>query len=137
MLDHTNAQNGEAQVHGRSPKTPAPALTDREVPLDPNHKMNALHAWLDGEGSLTSVVDSDSERHIEFWNRINLETERRRQVTAPVDLQQRIMAALPEAAPAMIEPWWRTPVSVTPVVAIAAAAGLVALGAAISTSRSR
>jgi hypothetical protein len=98
--------------------------------------MTALHAWLDGEGSLAALTDSDSERHVEFWSRINVETERRRQVTAPVDLQERIMAALPETAPSMVEPWWRTPVSVTPVVAIAAAAGLVALGAAIS-SRSR
>jgi hypothetical protein len=138
MLDHTNAQNGEAPlVHGRSQKTPAGALTDREVPLDNNRSMAALHAWLDGEGSMAAVAEGDAQRYVDFWTRLNSETERRRQVKTPVDLQERIMQALPEAAPPMIGPWWRRSVTMSPAVAIATAAGLLAIGAALSSSRSR
>jgi hypothetical protein len=44
------------------------------------------------------------------------------------------MAALPADVPQMALPWWKKSVQISPVVAIAAAAGLVALGAAIGNS---
>jgi hypothetical protein len=133
MLDHTNAPNGESPLdRNRAHTAPAPALTDREVPIENTRKMAALHAWLDGEGSLAAATQGETGRYVEFWSRVNTETEVRRQVTAPVDLPQRIMEALPQATPQAIESWWSRPVAVTPAVALAAAAGLVALGAALA-----
>lgn len=135
MLDHTNAQNGESSVsRNRARTAPAavPALTDREVPIENSRKMAALHAWLDGEGSLPAATQGETGRYVEFWSRVNAETEVRRQVAAPADLQQRIMEALPQAAPQATESWWSRPVTVKPAVALAAAAGLVVLGAALS-----
>ena len=44
------------------------------------------------------------------------------------------MAALPADLPQMALPWWKKSIHVSPVVALAAAAGLVALGAAIANS---
>jgi len=134
MLDHTNAQDGESPLgrdRAHTGPASASALTDREVPIENTRKMAALHAWLDGEGSLAAATQGETERYVEFWSRVNAETEVRRQVTAPADLQQRIMEALPHAAPQAIESWWSRPVTVKPAVALAAAAGLVALGAAL------
>jgi hypothetical protein len=48
-----------------------------------------------------------------------------------VYVQQRIMAALPHAAPARALPWYRRTMSVSPVAVGAAAAGLIAAGAAL------
>jgi hypothetical protein len=50
---------------------------------------------------------------------------------APADLTERIMAALPTAAPHAAAPWWNRPVEMNPVAVAAAAAGLLALGTAI------
>jgi hypothetical protein len=142
MLNSSNAHGGEDSV-GRD-KAPnarrrAPSLTDREVPLDPARSMASLHAWLDGEGSAAAVTESEGAEYVDLWNRINTDAERRRQVTAPVDLTARIMAALPADVPqAAADSWWDRPLTLKPLTAIAAAAGLVALGAAIgSTTRDR
>jgi hypothetical protein len=138
MLNEPNAQGGEGSLgrdQARNARRSAPSLTDREVPLDPTRKLAALHAWLDGEGSATTVADGEGTEYVDLWNRINVETERRRQVSAPVDLTQRIMAALPTTAPqAVAESWWDRPLALKPLTALAAAAGLVALGAAIGSS---
>jgi hypothetical protein len=55
-------------------------------------------------------------------------------MVTPAHVTAQIMAALPADVPQMALPWWKKPVQVSPVVAIAAAAGLVAIGAAIGTS---
>ena len=136
MLNHHDARGGEDSVRrdrAHNASADAPALTDREVPLGSGHGGAALNAWLDGEGSLAAAVQAD-RRQVEFWSRLSAEFEVRRQVTAPADLSESIMAALPTTAPQPLESWWLRPVSVTPAVALAAAAGLVALGAALANT---
>jgi len=136
MLNHHDARGGEDSVRrdrAHNASADAPALTDREVPLGSGSGNAALHAWLDGEGSMAAAVQAD-RRQVEFWSRLNAEVEVRRQAAAPADLTESIMAALPDTAPQPLESWWLRPVSVTPAVALAAAAGLVVLGAAIATA---
>jgi hypothetical protein len=136
MLNHHDARGGEDSVRrdrAHNASADAPALTDREVPLGSGSGNAALHAWLDGEGSMAAAAQADG-RQVEFWSRLNAEVEVRRQVAAPADLTESIMAALPDTAPQPLESWWLRPVSVTPAVALAAAAGLVVLGAAIANA---
>lgn len=136
MLNHQDARNGDDSVRrdrAHNASADAPALTDREVPLGSGSGNAALHAWLDGEGSLAAATQAD-RRQVEFWSRMNSEFEVRRQVGAPADLTQSIMAALPDTVPQPLESWWMRPVTLTPAVALAAAAGLVALGAALANT---
>jgi hypothetical protein len=131
MRDDLNAQGGR---DGRESERKAPEterLTDREVPLGQSHISAAVHAWLDGELP-ESAVRGESKRELEFWQRITAETAVRREVRTPPHVQAQIMAALPQTAPAMLSPWWRRELVVSPKVAITAAASLVALGAAAS-----
>jgi len=143
MFDDMNQSAGREQLN-RNPATPASrdndALTDREVPLDnPARLSAAMHAWLDGEATEASARLGDaSDKQVEMWKRIAGETETRRHMTTPVYLQQRIMAALPDAAPAaMVEsaqPWYGRTMSLSPAAMLAAGAGLVAAGAAIGAA---
>ena len=105
-----------------------------------------------------ALADPESARYVALWRRVGQETARRRTATvASPDVADRIMAALPgrpqtavradrisaavaaaapvavSAAPApMAAPeataWWQRPVELNGVTALAAAAGLVALG---------
>jgi hypothetical protein len=139
MFDDLNPRarrDGIGRTPGQQPPRDADALTDREVPLDSNMRLSsAVHAWLDGDASESSLQLSDAtEKQVELWKRINSEATVRRQVTTPVYVQQRIMSALPEAAPARALPWWRQTMSLNPVAIAAAAAGLIAAGAAIGIS---
>jgi hypothetical protein len=132
MRDDLNAQGGR---DGREPARKAPdteRLTDREVPLGQSQISAAVHAWLDGELPESAVRGAESKRELEFWQRINAETAVRREVKTPPHVQAQIMAALPQTAPSALSPWWRREFVVTPSVAIATAASLVALGAAAS-----
>jgi hypothetical protein len=139
MFDDLNpraGRDGIGRTPGHQPPRDADALTDREVPLDNNSRLSgAMHAWLDGDASETSLKLSDAtEKQIELWKRIGAEANVRRQMTTPVYVQQRIMAALPDAAPARALPWWRRTMSLNPVTIAAAAASLIAAGAAIGAS---
>ena len=137
MLNHSDARGGENTVRrDRANNAPADtrALTDREVPLGSGQANAALHAWLDGEGSMAAAVQAD-RRQVEFWNRLNADVEVRRQMKTPVHLQEAIMAALPDRAPqAAVDSWWHRPVTMTPAVALAAAAGLLVVGAMLAGS---
>jgi hypothetical protein len=141
MFDNLNAHNGKDGL-GRA-RAPKPAddslpLADREVPIGLSQMPAEVHSWLDGELTESSMRSAGTARHVEFWSRINAEVETRRQVRTPVHLQAQIMAALPQAtpqlAPETTTSWWKRPLEVTPMVAAAAAAGLVALGAALGIS---
>ena len=139
MFDDLNpraGRDGIGRTSGQQPNREADALTDREVPLDGNSRLSvAMHAWLDGEGSEASLKASDAtEKQVELWKRIGAETTVRRQMKTPVYVQQRIMAALPTAAPTRALPWWRRTMSLSPVAIAAAAAGLIAAGAAVGAS---
>ncbi|MEP6689819.1 MAG: hypothetical protein ABJD07_01615 [Gemmatimonadaceae bacterium] len=112
-------------------------VTDREVPLGGHTMQPAIHAWLDGDLPESAVRRGDMVRDVEFWQRINKEAEGRRQIRSPMTLADTIMSALPDAAPAMTEPWWKQSVAISPVTALAASAGLVALGMALQSMRTR
>ena len=79
-------------------------------------------------------MNAESARQIDLWRRIEQESERRRHLVTPAHVKAQIMAALPADLPQAALPWWKKWIQVSPVVALAAAAGLVALGAAIGTS---
>jgi hypothetical protein len=113
---------------------PARPITDREVPLTGQQTPSAIHAWLDGELSESAVRQSDASRDVDFWLRLDREVQVRRQMTTPVHLHERIMEALPTAAPAVTEPWYSRSFSLTPAVAIAAAAGAIAIGVAVGAT---
>lgn len=155
MFDHFNARNdGRGQQQpGRSDRArdvSEPAnLTDREVPLSgPAGQIRTpalVHAWLDGDIETKALLAADATmsgadaanrgeaaRQVEFWTRMNAETAVRREMRTPVALQARIMAALPPVQSAPLSaPWWRRQMSMHPVMAATAAAGLLALGAAV------
>ena len=111
-------------------------LADREVPLarpDTGRVLSpAIHAWLDGELPEAVVRRGETQPDVEFWKRMAQVTETRRQVAAPVHLQQRIMNALPNNVPQLITPWYKREFVITPASALGAAGALVALTAALT-----
>ena len=140
MLDNLHSSDGRSEngrdQNGRE-RNAAP-LSDREVPLGRRRTPAAVHAWLDGELPETEVRRGDTQRDVEFWNRIAEQSEARRQMRTPAHLQAQIMAALPQAAPAAdATPWYGKSIELAPVVAILGGAALVAAGAAIGAAVAR
>jgi hypothetical protein len=134
MFDNLNAPNGrEPARRDGGARQPAEPLTDREVPLSVSRTPAAVQAWLDGEAE-ESTLQGAEQRHVEFWARMNAETARRREVRTPVEVQQRIMAALPMGTPQVVSPWYRRNVTMNSAVALAAATSLVAIGAAVGAA---
>jgi hypothetical protein len=107
-------------------------LSDREVPIAGGQPVLVVQQWLDGEATEVAARRT-SPKDVELWERINAETERRRRMTTPAPLYDRIMAAIPEAAPAEPLTWWRRPLALTGSAALAAAIGLLAVGAVIGS----
>ncbi len=130
-LDPIEHRTPPAPKAGESAHRP---ITDREVPLTGHHTPAAIHAWLDGELAESAVRQSDSSRDVDFWLRLDREVQTRRQMTTPDHLYEKIMDALPAAAPSVSEPWWNRSFTLTPAVAIAAAAGAVAVGLAVGAT---
>lgn len=121
----------------RSEKAPQDRpLTDREVPLSQDFGSEtrvlspAIHAWLDGELPEASVRRGDTARDVEFWRTLNAESEKRRHMRMPLQLEAKIMEALPHSVPALITPWHRREFVVTPGAAVTIGAALVTLTAA-------
>lgn len=139
MFDDTRSDDGlRIDGHNRARRGDRERpLSDREVPLpQPAQRVlsPAVHAWLDGElpeAALRSA-DGETKRDVEFWNRINDETERRRRMRTPDYLEHRIMEAIPHTTPQLITPWWRREFVLTPAAALGAAAALVAVVAAVT-----
>ena len=138
MFDDIRSNDGQ-KIDGHKQERRVPVerpLTDREVPLpqpDTARVLSpAIHAWLDGELPEAAVKRGDMERDVEFWKRMAQVVETRRHVTTPVDMQQRIMDALPHSVPALITPWYRREFVITPAAILGAAGALVALTAAIT-----
>jgi hypothetical protein len=128
------------EYHGRAPVETSGAVdtaaersaADREVPVGLRSMPASLHDWLDGEGTTSeAIAGGATARHVAFWNRIDAEARERREARAPLDLEARIMAALPDEEPEASVAWPARSLTLTPMVAIAAAAGLLALGAAL------
>ena len=142
MFDDMHSENGrnlDGQKRERRPERNSEIerpLSDREVPLaqpDTARLLSpAIHAWLDGELPEAAVRRGDTQRDVEFWRRMAQVTEARRHMTTPVQVQQRIMDALPRNVPQLITPWWRREFVITPAAALGAAGALVALTAAVT-----
>lgn len=144
MFDDIRSENGRNLDGHKRDRRPRPErrsdienpLTDREVPLPQPETGRllspAIHAWLDGELPEAAVRRGDTQRDVEFWNRMAQVTEARRHMTTPVHVQQRIMDALPHNVPQMITPWWRREFVITPAAALGAAGALIALTAALT-----
>ena len=111
-------------------------LTDREVPIKQDLGAEtrvlapAVHAWLDGELPEASVRRGETAKDVEFWRMIGAEAEKRRTSRMPLDLESRIMDALPHTLPVEITPWFRREFVITPQKAVAIGAGLVVATAA-------
>jgi hypothetical protein len=144
MHDELNARDERDQVNrSRAPES-VPAgdgraaesrpMADREVPIELTRTPDLVHAWLDGEVPESALRGAEAARHVEFWKHLGSDLEVRRQMAAPADLVERIMEAIPTAVPQASAPWWNRSVSMNPLAIAAAAAGLLALGAAIGTT---
>ena len=123
-------RRGEAAREGgkQSGEGNAP-LSDREVPLPPVATLDYVHRWLDGEGPEPTGLRGDQARSLEFWRRLEEESDRRRRVVTPPYLADRIMAALPQTASATaITPWWKKDVHLSPMAIVALAVGAFSLG---------
>jgi hypothetical protein len=140
MIDDLRSDDGMGNAQERvrrSEKAPqSRPLTDREVPLPQDLGSEtrvlapAIHAWLDGELPEASVRRGDTARDVEFWRSLSVETERRRHMSMPLQLEARIMEALPHSVPALITPWYRREFVVTPRAAVTIGTALVAFSAA-------
>lgn len=123
-------RRGEAAREGgkQSGENNAP-MADREVPLPPVATLDHVHRWLDGEAPEPTGLRGEQARSLEFWHRMEEETDRRRRVVTPPYLADRIMAALPQAASATaIAPWWKKDMNLSPAAVVALAVGAFSLG---------
>jgi len=138
MNDNLNARDDGGDAGRERPRRAseqAQPLSDREVPLGGTTATSEMiNSWLDGDTPEPVSVNAESARQVDLWRRIEEESQRRRHLVTPAHVKAQIMAALPADLPQMALPWWKKSIHVSPVVAIAAAAGLVALGAAIGNS---
>ena len=138
MIDNLNARDDGGDAGRERPRRAseqAQPLSDREVPLGGTTATSEMiNSWLDGDTPEPVSVNAESARQVDLWRRIEEESQRRRHLVTPAHVKAQIMAALPADLPQMALPWWKKSIHVSPVVAIAAAAGLVALGAAIGNT---
>jgi len=111
--------------------------TNREVPIDRERLSANVHQWLDGELPEAAVRSPALDRQVELWKSIGADLQVRRRIVTPAGSMERIMAALPQSTPTVITPWHARPMEVTPVVAGAAGAGLLAVGVALGAVLAR
>lgn len=130
MLDELYEPNrrGDGAREGGNSSEGAP-LSDREVPLPPVATLEHVHRWLDGEVPEPAGARGDTGRSVEFWRRMEEETERRRRVVTPPYVAGRIMAALPDAgSTTAMAPWWKKDVHLSPRLVVVIAIGAFSLG---------
>jgi hypothetical protein len=133
MLDDAGFDRND-KVTGREPvqrkEKTTEQLYDREVPLNGGSTHSLLHEWLDGEVDAMRASEVEGKSKVELWTRINAESEMLRRRVTPVGVQQRIMASLPDT-PGTATSWWKNPMTITPVAAIAIGVALLAIGALV------
>lgn len=107
------------------------SFADREVPISrPGVAIpDAVHAWLDGDATESSARRLGSASHVDFWKGLDADLVGQRHLRAPVDIEMRIMAAIPLHVPQVITPWWRRELVVTPSSALLAALAMMAIAA--------
>ena len=91
----------------------------------------AVQAWLDGEAGREGLASADEQETAAFWTKVNDEAEMLRRRKTPIHVQQKILGALPSEPPKAPPRAASGSISLSPMVAIALGAGLVAIGAAI------
>ncbi len=124
----TGRESLERSSERRAPE--APRITDREVPLSNQETSPAVHAWLDGELPESAVRLGDTAREVEFWKRMNVEVDRRREMRTPPYVYEQIMSSLPERAPSASTRWLKG-IHLTPMTAMGIGAAVLAAGVAI------
>lgn len=131
MLDNTDPmeRTSSAPPPERRSAPAARPPADREVPIE-GHTVTTINAWLDGDVPESAVRRADTARDVDFWLRIEKEVEVRRDMKTPAHVFQQIMESLPEATPRTTV-WYERPLTVSPMVAITAAAAAVAVGIVI------
>jgi hypothetical protein len=117
---------------GGTPSRNMPPMADREIPLEGGHPALLVQQWLDGEATEAAARRVDTH-DVDLWHRINAEAERRRRMVTPAPVLDRIMAAIPQAAPVEPLAWWKRSVSLSTSAAMVAAAGLLAFGVVVGT----
>ena len=135
MLDNNYERDGHGDPSRERPNRSSESgpISDREVPLAPVATSDMINRWLDGELPEPSGLRGDAAKSVEFWRRIGEETDRRSHMVTPAHVQDRIMAALPTTHNTLVmATWWKKPMQLTPMAAIAAAAGIFALGVVIA-----
>ena len=137
MLDNDMDRDSEREVGRERANRPSDAtgsVGDREVPLTSQVTTDVINRWVDGDTTEPAGLRGDAARTVEFWRRIGEETDRRRRMATPAYLPAKIMAALPTVeAPRTATQWWRRDTRMSPGLLIAAAAGLIALGALVAS----
>ena len=137
MFNELNAGNGPDKRREHQKNEEARPLADREVPIDRGTLSATVHQWLDGELPEAAVRSNGLDRQVELWKSIGADLQVRRRIVTPAGSMERVMAALPQTTPTVITPWHVRPVEVTPVVAGAAGAGLLAIGVALGAVLAR
>lgn len=137
MLDrheaHINRADAEQNREPRKVLTLRP-LIDREVPLSNTAKESisdmpmAVQQWLDGDIAERHARRSD-DASVEFWNKINIETGRRRRLQTPAMMSERVMAVLPKKQARPTDMLFQR-FKVSPAAALGAAVACVAAGIA-------
>ena len=133
MLDNHTPHEHRPEITGEPRHTPAPRVSDREVPIRRTPRTPAaVHAWLDGDLPEAAVRRGDTAKQVEFWKELNSEADKRRHMRTPPHVYQQIMDSLPQTTPRVITPWWRRQFAMTPALGLALATGILILGAAMT-----
>jgi hypothetical protein len=127
MLDNLDPNEPRLPKTRETPAESRP-LADREVPLTGRAGAASLHAWLDGEMPESAARVGDVTRDVDFWVRLEGDLKARRQMSAPADLQSRIMSAIGTASPAAASKWYAKNVTMTVSMAAATSIGLFLFG---------
>jgi hypothetical protein len=137
MVDNLNPESGdlgrsEPAAAARARVTPGESM-DREIALGGGGApAMAVHQWLDGEAA-ESAARRAASSDAELWAKITEETARRGRMTTPAPVLNRLMAAIPDTAPAPTavapQPWFQRQISLGVPALAAAGAGLLAVGA--------
>ena len=132
MVDNLNPEGGRGRARSSEPTPSVPDTRgDREVKIGGDgHPALAVQQWLDGELS-EAAARRTSGREVELWSRITEETERRRRMTTPTPMVERLMAAIPENRPVAATSWWQRPAQISTAMAVGGGAALLAAGAAL------
>ena len=136
--DHTDPELGYQPPRSKANEqggggAPARHLPDREVPLPNSGATSVLHQWLDGDVGVAVVrATQGGNDAVDLWTKIHDEAETLRSRTTPLYVHKRIMDSLPEDTYRGHHPWYKRSIRMNPAAMTAAAAALIAIGAAIA-----